>query len=206
VPVARIPGVRALCGEVVTELDADCRIHALDGREREVNLSAAPLRDGNGDVVGAVSVVRDISWRLRLEREREEALARALASEAQADERAERLRAILETMADGLAVYDRDGRVVQCNRAYRELIAADRLRGIEALPVAERAPPREMRAPATGEPLPVEHIPIARALRGEVVTKPSVEQRVRVLDGRELEVNTSAAPLRDGAGCVVGAV
>jgi PAS domain S-box-containing protein len=136
----------------------------------------------------------------------EAALARATASEARAAERAERLYTILETMTDGVFVYDQDGRVVQSNRAYRELIAADRMPGIETLPVAERTRLLDMRDIATGEPLPRERVPGVRALRGEVVTERDPDCRIHSLDGRELEVNLSAAPLRDSAGRVVGAV
>src|SRR5262249_56462432 len=54
-------------------------VRALDGREREVNTSAAPLRDAAGRVVGAVAVMRDVTWSKRLESEREEARAHELA-------------------------------------------------------------------------------------------------------------------------------
>jgi PAS domain S-box-containing protein len=136
----------------------------------------------------------------------EAALARATASEAQAAERAERLHTILETMTDGVFVYDQEGHVVQSNRAYRELIAADRMPEIEALPVEERTRLLDMRDIATGEPLPCDRIPGVRALGGEVVTERDPDCRIHALDGRELEVNLSAAPLRDSAGRVVGAV
>jgi PAS domain S-box-containing protein len=123
-------------------------------------------------------------------RQRAEAeAAQATASEARAAERAERLCTVLETMADGVAVYDAQGRYIQTNRAYRALVAADRLPGFEATTPAER-------------------VPSARALRGEVVAGPDADLRVRAFDGRELEVNASAAPLRaaDGEGRVAGAV
>src|SRR5258708_7943671 len=138
----------------------------------------------------------------------EAALARAQASEAQATERAEQLRTILETMADGVAVYDADGRPVQLvNRAYRELYALERApAGYETLPTFERARLLHLRDATTGRPLPLAGTPTPRALRGEVVTGPRAEIRARAFDGRELEVNSSAAPLRDGDGHGTGAV
>src|SRR5258708_6902551 len=138
----------------------------------------------------------------------EAALARAQASEAQATERAERLNTILETMADGVAVYDAEGRPVQLvNRAYRELYALDRApAGYETLPTFERARLLHLRDATTGRPLPFAETPAGRALRGEVVTGPRAEIRARAFDGRELEVHSSAAPLRDGDGHVTGAV
>ncbi|HZC79225.1 MAG TPA: PAS domain S-box protein, partial [Ktedonobacterales bacterium] len=139
-------------------------------------------------------------------RQAEAALTRAQASEAQASERAEQLHTILETMTDGVAVTDAEGRYRQTNRAYRELLTADRLPGFDATLPAERGRLLDVRDPATGAPLPPERIPTARALRGEVVTGPGADLRARALDGRELAVNSNAAPLRDSEGHIVGAV
>jgi len=136
----------------------------------------------------------------------EAALARAQASEAQASERAEQLHTILETMTDGVAVTDAEGRYLQTNRAFRELHAADRLPGFDAMLPAERGRLLEVRDLATGAPLPSDRSPVGRALRGEMVAGPDADLRVRAFDGRELTVNASAAPLRDGAGHVVGTV
>ncbi len=134
------------------------------------------------------------------------ALERAVTCEAHAAERTERLRAILETITAGVGVYDQLGRVVQCNRAYRELWAADRIPSFDAMPLADRGPLFDMRDAATGEPLPLERFPGTRALRGEVATGPYPDIHIRALDGRELDLNISAAPLRDGDQRVVGAV
>src|SRR5260221_147811 len=116
----------------------------------------------------------------------EAALARAQASEAQATERAEQLRTILETMADGVAVYDADGRPVQLvNRAYRELYALERApAGYETLPTFERARLLHLRDATTGRPLPFAETTAGRALRGETVTGSSADIRARAFDGR----------------------
>jgi signal transduction histidine kinase len=128
-------------------------------------------------------------------------------SETQATERAERLNTILDTMADAVVVLDQDGRIIQTNRAYRELLAVDHMPGFETYPPVDRARLLPMRDIITGEPLPIERNPLMRALRsGEVVTGSDADFRVQALDGRDLEANTSAAPLRDDAGRVAGAV
>jgi PAS domain S-box-containing protein len=138
----------------------------------------------------------------------EEARTRAQASEMQATERAERLRTILETMADGVAVYDAAGRPIQLvNRAYRELFALERgPTEYEDLTTGERMTLLDVRDAATGAVLPFEATPVGRALRGEVVTGPGADVRARAFDGRALEVNNSAAPLRDSNGQIVGVV
>jgi signal transduction histidine kinase len=140
-------------------------------------------------------------------RRAEVALARALVSEAQSAERAERLRTILETMADAVAVYDVQGRPLQSNRAYRELFALDRApAGYEARPLRERIGFLDVRDTATGARLSLEETPTGRALRGEVVAGPGGDIRMRAFDGRELVVNNSAAPLRAPDGHIVGVV
>jgi signal transduction histidine kinase len=138
----------------------------------------------------------------------EAALALAEASEAHAAERAENLHTILETMADGVIVYDRRCYPLQINRAYRELLALDHApAGYESLPARERLHLLDMRDATTGAPLPFDKSPAGRALKGgEVVTGQRADVRLRAFDGRELEVTISAAPLRDWEGNVVGAV
>jgi PAS domain S-box-containing protein len=209
---------RLLSGEQDTD-EWDKRYVCKDGTLVWTHVTVSLVRTAAGAPDYFISMVQDIGERKRLEEERarllereraahaeaEAALARASASEARAAERAERLRAILETMADGVGVYDDVGRIVQCNRAYRALLAVDRVPGFEAIPLADRAPLFDIRD-ATGAPLPVAEFPAMRALRGELLTGPGADIRIRALDGRELEANLSAAPLRDGAGRVVGAV
>jgi len=144
--------------------------------------------------------------RARLYAAEQDARRRAEAEAARATERAARLNTILETMADGVGVSDTDGRLIQTNRAFRELLAAEQLPGFGAMSFADRAPLLHLRYAATGEPFPVGRHPVARALRGEVVTGTEAQWRLQAFDGREVEVDVSAAPLHDGDGRVVGAV
>jgi signal transduction histidine kinase len=78
--------------------------------------------------------------------------------------------------------------------------------GTRGAAVAERQRLLDTRDAVTGAPLSLERSCVTRALRGEALTKPGLDFRARALDGRELEVNASAAPLRDAAGRIVGAV
>jgi signal transduction histidine kinase len=87
-----------LRGEVVSGPGTDVHVRAADGRELEITTSAAPLRDRDGHIVGAVVVTRDISWRRHLEREREDARASELALK----ETTQRLDEFLATAAHDL--------------------------------------------------------------------------------------------------------
>jgi signal transduction histidine kinase len=135
----------------------------------------------------------------------EDALARAMASEAEAIKRADQLNSVLETIADGVAVFGRDGRLLQANHAFRELLALDRAPGFDRMSIAERC--RLLCVRDSADMLvTAEDYPLSRALRGEVIQGPQAGIRVRALDGRELELHSIAAPMRDRDGRIVGAV
>jgi PAS domain S-box-containing protein len=59
---------------------------AKDGRRIDISLTVSPIRDAAGNVTGASKVARDVSLQKRIEREREEALARAEAAYRQVQE------------------------------------------------------------------------------------------------------------------------
>jgi signal transduction histidine kinase len=137
----------------------------------------------------------------------EVALARAQASEAEATARAEHMHTILETMTDGVAVYDSAGYLQRVNRAYRELRGMEQApAGFETQPLREQTHLFRVRDAATGKLLPFEATPAGRALRGEVDRGSSRDVRVQAFDGREMEVSVSAAPLREPNGRIAGAV
>jgi PAS domain S-box-containing protein len=197
---AETPAGRALHGETVTGPDADICARAFDGRELEVNSRAVPLRDGDGRVVGAVLVLRDVTERNQLERERE-------AARVQAERQTEQLDRIFAAAADGLIVYDTEGQIERTNPAARRILGAAPP-GYDQLPLLERLA-RFAAHDEQGRPIPAEELPFVRVLRGEVGTGSRVETwdvRMRALDGREIEVTMNSAPLRDREGHLVGAV
>ncbi len=65
------PALRALAEGVIVGLANHTVLISKDGRERPIDDSAAPIRDGTGTLVGAVLVFRDITERKRAEAERE---------------------------------------------------------------------------------------------------------------------------------------
>jgi PAS domain S-box-containing protein len=139
----------------------------------------------------------------------QEKAARQAAQAAQelAEQVAQQLDRIFEGIADGLVVYDSEGRVVRTNAAARRLL------GLDAAPpdyARMSAPKRAVLFEARddqGRLLTPEEWPLVRVLSGQVVSGPDTRDvRLRTLDGRDVDVTTSAAPLRDGDGRLVGAV
>ena len=100
-----------------------------------------------------------------------------------------RLNTIIEAIPDSLVLYDSQGRRIQQNRVAREINAEENL----ALNLAEMSAQHIPRSP-TGTLLPLEALPLARALRGETVVGAEIVYRVPVKQ-RDRLVSVSAAPL-----------
>ena len=91
-------------GETIRDLDMR-RLHS-DGTLIDINISAAPIRNAQGEVLGALSLMMDVTARKRSER----ALA---ASEARKD-------AVLRAALDCVVIVDHGGLVVEVNPATEE--------------------------------------------------------------------------------------
>jgi serine/threonine protein kinase/signal transduction histidine kinase len=104
------------------------------------------------------------------------------------------LGAILDGLSDGVVVADPDGRLVLCNHAAERLLGLS-LAGLTLDAWAERQP-HWMADGVTA--YPARGLPLARALRGEVVEKAEV---FLLPEGRAegLWISMSARPLRSGA-------
>ena len=75
-PVEEAPALRALKGEVIRNQEEMVRT-PVSGELRYRQVSAAPVRDARGNIIGSVSVVRDITERKRNEQALQEAHERA---------------------------------------------------------------------------------------------------------------------------------
>ena len=131
------------------------------------------------------------------ERQRAEELGKVAAR------RAAELQAIVDHMVEGVFVCDADGRISLVNKAGLRLLG---LRGAEELrrPLTEIVAMARMRHP-DGTPMAPDELPLARALRGETLVdegKILENQTTR----RDVLVLSSAGPIRDEEGRIVGAV
>jgi PAS domain S-box-containing protein len=100
------PTVRALREGVVVGLGNRSLLIARDGTERYIDDSAAPIRNEQGEVAGAVLVFRDVSERRRQEQELRKALAYA-------DD-------VIATVRQPFVVLGNDLRVRTANRSFYE--------------------------------------------------------------------------------------
>jgi PAS domain S-box-containing protein len=169
-----------------------------DGMTVPVSCVSSPLL-ADGAVKGAVVAFQDISERKQLE----ETLRR---SAQEAMDHASQLEAIVDTMADGVLVYDREGRILSTNHADTELMRMDLRAGDTPRTLRERGQLFDLRD-ENGKALPADQWPSFRVLQGETLRgADAMDTLLRTLDGRDILFNTSGAPVRDANGQIVGGV
>jgi PAS domain S-box-containing protein len=190
--------MRALArGETI--LNQEVEVETSGGQRKVILDSAAPIRDAQGVILGGAGIHQDITERKQLE----EALRD---SERRAAAHARELEAIFEAVTDGLFVYDAEGRILRYNTAASQLFGLDARPDVVTLPFRERALHYGV-LDARGQPFPIEQLALSRILRGEVLTSSqAADERPHTLDGREVSVSITGAPLRDAEGAITGAV
>jgi signal transduction histidine kinase len=180
------PG-RLLKGEVLTGANAlEVQVRALDGREMQVSIGGAPLRDQEGRITGAVMTFRDMSERHRLQQ-----LERRIHAETEAR------RALLQMILDELPssvylVHGSDARLILANRATATGWGASWQPG---QPMGEFLQEHDIRVFGTnGHALPPEQLATLRAVRdGEMVYQH--QEVIRLPDGTTMPVLVNAVAL-----------
>ena len=129
-------------------------------------------------------IFMDITERQRAEEELQKARV-------EAEHRAKELGATIQSIADGVMVYDLHGRVQMVNPAAREMLGFDPSNE-DLSGLAKTLSTHTL----DGHPLDPDHSPTARALRGEKVSEESFI--LHTPRGEEMIVVASALPLRTG--------
>ena len=182
---------RALAGQAVAGQEMQYRLPG-QKRRRWLRTSSAPVRDAQGHISGAVVTASDITDQKEAGAERERLLDELRAAH-------ENLRAILDSLPDGVLVVDAGQRVTLCNQTVIRYLGRDPT-GV-ALPELRRKHGFVM---ADGRPFPPGQSPVERSLRGETVT--GVEAQLLHLDGEPYHVLESTAPLYGAEGRIAGAI
>ncbi|MCK9306271.1 MAG: PAS domain S-box protein [Methanoculleus sp.] len=177
------------------KLSVDCRIVRPDGEVRFIHAEGEVVLDDQGQPIQFFGTASDIT-----ELKQAEAKLRAVMEREHL--RATELDATLASIASSVIIYDSTGAIVRVNEAVRKMI--DRASAsLDPIHFEERQAVfgvlRE-----DGTPLSLEATPYYRALHGETVQ--GEEVMVTRLDQEPLWVDTSAAPIHDGGGAIVGAI
>ncbi|HEX9036628.1 MAG TPA: ATP-binding protein [Ktedonobacterales bacterium] len=142
----------------------------------------------------------------RSQRTAERAHAEALEARAEAAGRAEQLQTAFDAMADAVLLYDANKCLVRRNNALDRMLRFEQAPDFATLPDERRYAPLAVQD-TEGNVVPLERMPQMCALAGEVFTgERAVDLRMVAFDGRTLDVNVSAAPVRDANGRITGSV
>jgi PAS domain S-box-containing protein len=169
------PALRALKEGTIVGLANHTLLIAKDGTERAIDDSAAPIRDGEGNLAGAVLVFRDVTEQRKAERS-----ARFLAS-------------IVESSDDAIIGKDVNGIITSWNKG------AERIFGYSAAEAVGR--PIAMLAPWVH----ADEMPdiLARIRRDERVDHFDTVRRAK--DGRLVPISLTVSPIKDEDGNIIGA-
>ena len=188
-----LPTHLALRGEAA--FGVELSIARPDGRQVPVLCGAAPVRDAQGSITGAVVELHDITERKRAEQEREALLAqlreaneqltlagaRAEEQVEEAERQTAQLSTLLENLSEAVIILDATGRIALMNPAGRRIFVLPEKK--EAWTPADYRKLDVRRV--DGTPLPFEEWPISRALRGErfaeqeiTIIRPGVQRRL----------------------------
>ncbi len=159
------------------------------------NWILVPIKDTAGRVEGLLLSLVDVTPQVQA-RQQVEALAHEV------EQRAAELEATIRAISDGLIIYRPDGEIVRLNHAAERILGLT-LAQLKAMSHAERLQVLQFTAP-DGKLLPQEVSPRTRALRGETVT--SQRFAFRRPDGQVRHLQSSAGPIRDAEGRILGAL
>ncbi|MDQ6693834.1 MAG: ATP-binding protein, partial [Chloroflexota bacterium] len=114
--------------------------------------------------------------------------------------RADELESVVNQMADGVTIFSAEGVLKKMNPA------AQRMLGVGTVPGTspEEYTQVHLVLDLLGNPVSSEQLPLARALRGELVSGEHLT--IRRTDGTDIIISISAAPLKDKKGKIEGAV
>jgi two-component system cell cycle sensor histidine kinase/response regulator CckA len=146
-----------------------------DGSLVYVSLTISPVRDFEGQIVGASAIAQDISERRR------------------AEELRERLASVVESSDDAIVGKNLDGIITAWNSGAKKLFGYSSAEAV-GKPILMLLPPE--RASEEADIL-------ARIRRGESVEHFETV-RVRK-DGKRIDVSATISPIKDGSGAIVGA-
>ncbi len=186
-------------------VEVEARLRAADGTYRWHLLRAVPLRDERGAISRWFASASDVEEQLRARSASEVARRREEGARRRAEEagfaavlRAGEFAAVLDSIADGLVVTNRESAVERTNETARRLLGpllpgADWLQRYRPLDEGGREVAPDQLAPA-------------RALLGEVVRGQELRLELRAEPSPPIWISVSAAPVREEGGTILGVV
>ena len=148
---------------------------AKDGRKVDISLTVSPVRDGEGRIIGASKVARDITARKRAEEER------AL------------LAAIIDSSDDAIVSKTLEGVIISWNRGAEEIFGYSAAEAVGQHITLIIPPERHAE----------EDDVLAHIRRGEKIDHYETVRQAK--DGRKVDISLTVSPVRDAEGRIIGA-
>ncbi|MGF1591125.1 MAG: PAS domain S-box protein [Pleurocapsa sp.] len=179
-----IPLFRALTGELVR--DVEMKIIPKQGKPRILLANGNPIIDGQGEKIGAIVAMRDITER----------------KEAEAELERERIfiKTLLNNLSDGIVACDQNGNLILFNQAIVKFHGLPQ----PGIPADQWAEHYNLYDAEGKHLLQQEDIPLWRALSGESFI--NAELMVIPHQGKARTLITNGSPIIDGKGVKLGAV
>jgi PAS domain S-box-containing protein len=165
-----------------------------DGTHIDVSVTISPIRDGNGAIVGASKVARNITERKRSEADLARRADELLRSQQALEAKTFMLESVLGSMVEGLVAADEHGKFILWNPAAEKIIGL----GATNLPPAEWGAHYGVFSSDMVTPIPPGETPLERALRGEAGTTEIFLRHAGLNPGLWLETNSSPLIDKDG--------
>ncbi|MGC8642341.1 MAG: hybrid sensor histidine kinase/response regulator, partial [Isosphaeraceae bacterium] len=189
--------LRQLMADEISSYSMRKRYYRKDGAQIWVNLSVSLLRDVQGRPESRISVVEDVTQRVRAEEH-----VRRL--NAELHEKVRELQAILDTAPVGIHVArDPLCRVINSNRAFDEILGTCPGENISLTQENPEAVP--FRIYKDNLEVPASELPLQRAVAQGGPVEDELYDVVRS-DGRSVKLLVHASPIRDDHGAVSGGV
>ena len=181
-------------GDTLNNIETECITKS--GSLIKVELSASPFRDGHGNIIGILSMARDITGEKKI-------LSDLKIAKEEAEESKIKLDVALSSMTDAIFISDTEGRFIDFNEAFATF---HKFKSTEEChrTLAEFPEFLEVYFP-TGELAPLDQWAVPRALRGEVALNEVYTLR-RKDTGETWIGSYGFAPIRDKAGTIIGSV
>ena len=194
-PVDELPLVRAMRGEASDEVEVFIRNPNVPPEGVTISASGRPVRDETGRVIAGASVYRDVT-----KLKQAEADLKQTADELQTQTHA--METVFDSMADGVAVADENGKFTIFNPSARRITGIDD----PETSVEERPAKYGFFYLDKETPFPVDELPLLRSLRGETVDEVEFFIRNPNVSPDGICVSVNGRPLRDETGRVKGCV
>ena len=153
---------------------------------------------------GKSSLVMESNTDITVRKQTEERLARKtqelISAQQSMEAQTQKLQSVLESMTEGLAAVDAEGKFVIWNAGAAKLLGL----GATALPAHAWAGHDGLFMNDTVTPFPADQMPVLRALRGEVTRTEMFVRNERVPEGAYIEIYGN--PQFDKAGAICGGV